>query len=171
MAAGDCPDDPAQRDLAWEGYHPRAAIPYFALAVLATALVQTIRWFVGDASEIAEGNRALALFAGAWAVWPALIAIFLYRTITYTYRLTDRALLADFGMLTRQVPAVLLIDVASVTVSSTWLYRRLGIGWVEVHTKSGKLVLPGVRRPGDFAEKIRLARKFRASTENGLGNG
>ena len=35
--------------------------------------------------------------AVAWGVWPTLVTASLYRAVTYSYRLTDRAVLIDFG--------------------------------------------------------------------------
>src|SRR5437867_3198330 len=104
--AHERPVDPAQQDLAWVGYHPRAAAPTVALAAAASLLVWTGRWYLDDLSDLTDRVGALALFALAWAVWPALAAVFLYRAVTYTYRLTDRSVLADFGFLARPIPPV-----------------------------------------------------------------
>ncbi len=149
--------DPAQCDRTWVGYHPRAMMPAIALATIASLALWSGRWFLDDISELADHVGALALFAMAWAVWPVLIAIFLYRTITYTYRLTDRAMLVEFGFLARPVPALRLIDVTTVTSGEGWLARRLEVGWVEVRTHDRAIRLPGVRNPTNFAIAIREA--------------
>src|SRR6266487_4198593 len=116
--------DPAQRDLAWVGYHPRAMAPPIVLAAAASLMLWTGRWYLDDLSDLAVRVGTLAVFATAWAVWPALVAVFLYRTVTYAYRLTDRALLVDFGFLAPPIPAIALADVSAVTIGSGWVGRR-----------------------------------------------
>jgi membrane protein YdbS with pleckstrin-like domain len=159
MTADDRTDDPAQRDLAWVGYHPRAIAPAAALAAVASLVVWTGRWYLDDLSELADRVGALALFALAWGVWPALAAVFLYRTVTYTYRLTDRAVLVDFGFLARPVPPVPLAEVTAVVAGGGWVWRWFGVGWVEVRTADRAVRLPGIRRPAGFAQQIRVAAK------------
>jgi uncharacterized membrane protein YdbT with pleckstrin-like domain len=151
------PDDPAQRDLAWMGYHPRAALPVVATAFVATVLILLGRWYVVDLSELAERVGALAVFALAWAVWPGLALLILYRTVSYTYRLTDRALLVDFGMFARPVPPVPLTEIVAVHTANGWEPALLGTGWVEVRTRDRAVRLLGIRRPSQFAEQVRAA--------------
>src|SRR5262245_57686922 len=97
--AGDPTTDPALADRAWAGYHPRAMAPAIAVAAVASLLVWTGRWYLDGISDLAERVGATVVFALAWGVWPALAVVFLYRTVTFTYRLTDRSLLVDYGML------------------------------------------------------------------------
>jgi hypothetical protein len=151
-------DDPAMTDRRWAGYHPRAMAPTIALAAAASLLVWTGRWYFDDISHLADRIGSWTMFALAWAVWPAIVAVFLYRTVTHTYRLTDRAVLVDFGPLSRPVAPVLLKDVAAVVTGGGWLGRRVGVGWVEVREASGRAVrLKGLRKPLLFAEKVREA--------------
>jgi membrane protein YdbS with pleckstrin-like domain len=152
-------EDPAQADRAWAGYHPRAALPTVTGAAVASLLVWTGRWFLDDLSELADRVGALAVFALAWCVWPGIVALYLYRTLTYTYRLTDRAVLVDFGFRHEPVPPVWLADVAQVRTGAGWLGRILGVGWVEVRTAARTVRLVGVRRPEEFADRIRTAQK------------
>lgn len=147
--------DPAQCDLAWVGYHPRALAPVVVLTIAASLLVWTGRWFLDDLSELADRVGALAVFALAWGVWPAVAAVFLYRTVTYTYRLTDRSVLVDFGFLSRPVAAVPLAEVTAVVIGGGWLARKLGVGWVEVRTAARAVRMTGVRNPQTFALAIR----------------
>src|SRR5262245_6400848 len=104
-------EDPAQHDLAWIGYHPRAMATTVTLVAIASLVVWTGRWYLDDLSELADRVGALTVFALAWAVWPAVGAVFLYRTVTYTYRLTDRVVLVEFGFLSRPVPPIPLAEV------------------------------------------------------------
>jgi membrane protein YdbS with pleckstrin-like domain len=157
MTAGDRAADPSQRDLAWVGYHPRAAAPAILFAAILNVLVLSGRWYLEGLSELAENVGALTVFALAWAVWPGLLAVFLYRTVTYTYRLTDRALLVDYGFLFYRIQPFALLEVNSVTVGSGWIARWLGVGWVELRTKEQTLRMSGVRHPELFAQGIRTA--------------
>jgi membrane protein YdbS with pleckstrin-like domain len=159
MAGGNEQRDPAQADCVWVGYHPRSMAPAVALIAVASLLVWTGRWYLDELSYFADYVGGLAMFAVAWAVWPALIAIFLYRTVTFTYRLTDRAVLVDFGFFYRPVPPIPLKDITAVAVGGGWLARRLRVGWIEVRSAKQTVRLKGVRNPSLFAEKIRQAVK------------
>ena len=150
-------DDPSQRDLLWVGYHPRAAAPAIVLAAVLSGLVLSGRWYLVGLSELADRAGALAVFSLAWAVWPGLLVVFLYRAVTYTYRLTDRLVLADFGFLSDRVPPMALSEVLSVAVGGGLMTRWLGIGWVEVRTKDQTLRMSGVRFPKAFAKEIENA--------------
>jgi uncharacterized membrane protein YdbT with pleckstrin-like domain len=157
MTVGEPSADPSQCDLAWVGYHPRAAAPLLVFAAILNVLVLSGRWYLVGLSELADRVGALAVFALAWAVWPGLLAVFLYRTVTYTYRLTDRAVLVDFGFFSKRMPPIDLSDVISVTFGGGLMARWLGVGWVELKTKGQTLRMSGVRNPASFAEKIRKA--------------
>jgi hypothetical protein len=150
-------DDPAQADRVWAGYHLRAGAPAITIAAVASLIVWTGRWYVEDLSALADRVGALAVFALAWCVWPGLVAVYLYRAATYTYRLTDRAVLVDFGFRYRPVAPVWLRDVTQVTAGGGWMQRVLGVGWVEVRTVGHAVQLVGVRYPELFAERIREA--------------
>jgi hypothetical protein len=150
-------EDPAQTDRAWAGYHPRAAAPAVATAALASLVVWTGRGYFDPLSELTARAGALAVFALAWGVWPALAAVYLYRTVTYSYRLTDRALWTDYGFWWLPVPPLWLAEVTAVRAGAGWLGRRLGVGWVEVVAGARAVRLVGVRDPQVFAEQVRAA--------------
>lgn len=149
--------DPAHRDIAWNGYHPRALAPAIGIAVVASFVVWTGRWYLEDLSDLADRLGSWVVFALAWGVWPALAAVFLYRTVTYTYRLTDRAILVDFGPLSPPVPPIALVEVTAVVVGGGWVFRRVGVGWIEVRTQDRSVRLRGVRDPHHFALTVRDA--------------
>jgi uncharacterized membrane protein YdbT with pleckstrin-like domain len=163
MAGHRRSDDPAQADRAWTGYHPRAAAPAFVVAAVASLLVWTGRWYLEELSELAERVGALVVFALAWGVWPALVAVYFYRTTTYTYRLTDRAVLVDFGFWHRPVAPVWLREITQVRTGGHWLHQLIGVGWVELRTVGRAVRLVGVRHPEMFAEQIRAAAKAMTS--------
>lgn len=157
MTVGDPSADPSQRDLAWIGYHPRAAAPAIILAAILNILVLSGRWYLTGLSELADRAGALAVFALAWAVWPGLLTVILYRTVTFTYRLTDRKLLLDFGIFSARTEPIALNEVIVVVVGGGVFGRWLGVGWLEVRTKGQSWHMTGVRTPQVFADKIRAA--------------
>jgi membrane protein YdbS with pleckstrin-like domain len=162
--------DPSQHDRQWLGYHPRAMAPAVTLTAVASLVVWTANWYLDDFSDFAERVGSWAVFAMAWAVWPALIAVFLYRTVLIMYRRTDRTLVVEFGFLYRPVAAIPLKDVTAVVVGGGWLARRLGVGWVEVQLPERRVRMTGVRRPLLLAEKLREAvAALRGNTEIGGG--
>jgi uncharacterized membrane protein YdbT with pleckstrin-like domain len=150
-------DDPAQAERAWIGYHPRAAAPAVVVATVLSLVVWTGRWYLGALVALADRVGALAVFAPVWCLWLVLVALYAYRAATYTYRLTDRAVLVDYGFRHRPVPPVWLRDITQVRTGGDWLHRLLGVGWVEVQTADRLVRLAGVRDPEAFAKLIREA--------------
>lgn len=163
MGQNRTPADPALTDRGWRGYDPRAAVPHIAAAALASAALLVGRWELGDISGLSDqpgalAVYALAVYALALAVWPGLLAVALYRAVTYTYRLTDRGLLVDRGFMSRPEPPVWLADVTGVVSGAGWLGRWLGVGWVRVTTADGRAVrMTGIRDPGVYAIQLREA--------------
>ncbi|MDB5312434.1 MAG: hypothetical protein JWO38_6636 [Gemmataceae bacterium] len=150
------PGDRALADRGWRGYDLRATVPHLAVAAVASAVLLAGRWSLAALSGFADRAGALAVYATALAVWPGLLAVLTYRAVTYTYRLTDRALLVDRGFLYRPEPPAWLADVTGVASGGGWLGRRLGVGWVRLETTAGRVVwLTGVRGAGKFAAQIR----------------
>ncbi|MCE9567556.1 MAG: hypothetical protein K8U57_36615 [Planctomycetes bacterium] len=142
-------------DLLWIGYHPRAMAPLVALIAIVSVVVWTGRWYLDDFSQLADVLGGWAMFGLAWGVWPALVVLFLYRTVTFTYRLTNRAVYVDFGPLFLPVAPVLLSELDLVVVGGWWLPRQLGVGYVELRAGERVLRLKGVPSPDSFAERIR----------------
>lgn len=157
VSAAEPTRDPALADRLWVGYDPLALLPAgLALGCLSLA-VWTGHWYGEDVIGLAGVLDRWVRFALAWGGWPAFVLVFLYRTVTYTYRLTDRVLLVDFGPGFRPVPPISLAEIEAVSVGG-WQRRWLGVGWVWVRTSSGRVVrLDGVRRPEALAETLRRA--------------
>ena len=148
----------ALTDLAWRGYHPGAMAPLLGVAGLVSVVLLVGRWALEDLSELANQVGALSVYLLVLAVWPGLFVRVLYRAVTYTYRLTDRAVLIDRGPRTRPEPPVWLVDVESVTSGASWFGRRVGVGWVRVQTSGGRVErLAAVQDSGGFADAIRAA--------------
>jgi membrane protein YdbS with pleckstrin-like domain len=150
-------DDRALAERDWWGYDPRAMFPAVAAAAAASAVVLSGRWYLEDLSWLADRAGALAVFGLAVAVWPGLVAVLLYRAVTYTYRLTDRAVLVDRGFLSRPEPPVWLAELTGVEPGAGWVGRQLGVGWVKLATGGRVVRLTGVRHPEAVAEAIRAA--------------
>jgi membrane protein YdbS with pleckstrin-like domain len=150
--------DPAQRDLAWYGYDPRALAALGVGAAILSWGLWLGRWYFEDLSGLADRAGALVIFLLAWAVWPLLAALFFYRTVTYTYRLTDRALLVDFGFWHPYQPPLPLDEIRQVAIRRGLFGRSLGIGTVEIQAANRRLVLPGVRQPEAFVRRLEQLR-------------
>lgn len=143
-------------DRAWAGFHPRGAIPAVVLAGAVSATLMVGRWHLRGADPLA-GVGAIVYYLLTVAVWPLLVLGLAYRMVTYTYRLTDRELLVDFGSRNLPVPPVPLADVTDVGSRAGWLGRRLGVGDVTVTARDRAVTLVGVRHPEAFAAAIRAA--------------
>ena len=150
------PDAPTDR--AWRGYHPRAAVPHVLLAAAASAALLAGRWYFDDLSWLAARTGALVVYAVVLVGWAGVVAVLAYRAVTYTYRLTDRALFIDRGWCFRPEPPVWLSELKTATAGTTWAGRRTGVGRVWVTAAGGRVVrLAGIRDPGGFAAAIAAA--------------
>lgn len=158
MGECDGTGDPAMTGRGWRGYDLRATLPAVAMAIAASVALLAGRWCFTDLSELADHVGALAVYGMALAVWPALLLALLYRTVTYTYRITDRAVLVDRGFMWPPELPLWLAELTAVETGAGWVSRRLGIGWVRLHTADGRaVVLTGVRDPEAFAAEVRAA--------------
>lgn len=152
------PNDEAMTDRVWRGYDVRAMIPPAAIAGVISLLLLVGRWLSDDLSDFAERIGSLVLFAPVLLMWLILIAIGLYRTVTYTYRLTDQALLVDRGFRSLPEPRIELSEVAEAQVSFEGFGKWLGVGQVSVTTRTGRILeMTGVYDPAGFAAAIREA--------------
>jgi hypothetical protein len=143
-------------DRAWRGYDPRAAVPAAVAAVAASAALLAGRWAVDLISVLPDWLGVFAVYVTVLAVWPTVLGVAAYRTVVRTYRLTDRAVLVDWGPLARPEPPVWLAELAAVGSGASWLGRRLDFGWVELRGKTGRtLRLTGLRDPNGFAKTVR----------------
>jgi hypothetical protein len=150
--------DGALVDRDWRGYHPRAAVPAVALAALASAVLLVGRWWLDDPSDFADRSVALAFYVMTLAVWPALLTTLVYRMVTYTYRVTDKAVLVDRGFRQLPEPPLELAELIGAGVDVNWLGRQLGVGRVVLKANGDRvLALSGVRHPETFVAAIGVA--------------
>lgn len=158
MPPADIPTDPAIADRCWVGYHPFAMAPVVVVLAVVSVVVWTGRWYLDDLSHFVDLVGEWTTFAIAWGAWPAVLLVFLYRTVTFTYRLTERAVFLDYGPLFGPVAPIPLTKLDAAVAGGNWLARRLGVGHVELRSGDGVLRLKGVRRPDTFVEQVRAAR-------------
>ena len=156
MSSPQPPEVNALQDLAWRGFDLRAAVPLTALAIILSTTLLAGRWYVDGLSD------ALITYFLVLALWPALLGHTIYRTITYTYRITDRALLVDRGSLHRHEAPVWFKELLRVETGAGWVDRMLGIGWVSVSTAGRTLHLRAIRDPHGFAAMLRERMKAMA---------
>ena len=142
---------------AWHGYHPRAAVPAVLVAAAAALGLMVGRWHLPDMSDLADRVGAWVYFVLSAGVWVVLVVGVAYRLVTFTYLMTDRALVVDFGFRYPPVAPVFFTDVTAVTHGANWLGRCLGVGWVMVTAGPRTVTLPGVRDAAAFAAAIRAA--------------
>jgi hypothetical protein len=139
-------------DRAWAGYDPRAAAPAAACATGLSAAILAGRWAFDDLSGLADRVGAFAFYVTVLAVWPVVLGLAAYRSVVRTYRLTDRAVLIDWGPFARPEPPVWLTELAGVRAGVRWF----GVGWVELVLTGGRRVrLRGVYDPRGFADRVR----------------
>lgn len=136
-------------DRSWRGYDFRAAAPRVLIALAASILLLAGRWYLDDYSA------ALVPYIIVLVLWPALLGVAFYRAITYTYRITDRALLVDRGFRNPPEPPVEFADIARVETGAHGLGRLLGVGWIAVRLRDGRTIkLKGLRHPEEFARSL-----------------
>jgi len=159
--SGNRTEDAAMVDEQWRGYDSRAALPFVALAALVTVALLGGRWIFN------ETLHGILPYAIVLLIWPALLGTWLYRSITYTYRITDRALLVDLGFRHPPIPPIAFQDLASVEHGANWVHAALHIGWVRATARDGRTVkLKSIRDPAAFAGLLRghITTSVRASS-------
>lgn len=150
--------DPALIDRSWSGYDPRAGFPAILLAASVSILLLVGRWALEDLSWFADQAGALVVYAVTLAIWPGLLATLCYRAITYTYRVTDRGIIIDWGFRNLPEAPVWFHELVAVEVKFHPIGRILGFGRVILRCQDGRVVaLRGVANPDAFADSIRTA--------------
>lgn len=146
-------------DRAWRGYDARATIPWILFGVGVDTFVLVGRWYLDELSGTVHRAAVIGAYVTALVGSLLLVAALLYRTVSYTYRLTDRALLIDKGYFSRYAAPIWLDDIAEVKTRSSWIGRHLGYGRVSVIVAAGTTVsMSGVRDPEEFARMIQEER-------------
>lgn len=143
-------------DRVWRGYDLRAMAPAAAVAGVLSMGLLIARWLSDDLSALAEQLGLLFIYVPLAVIWGVLIGVGLYRSITYTYRLTDHALLVDRGFRWPPEPLAPLQDIVDVQARTDFPGRWFNVGRVMVATTEGRRIeMTGVHAPAAFAESIR----------------
>jgi len=151
-------DDPSLRDHLWVGYHPCAMAPLIFVVAFISLLVWTGQWYLDDISALAVQLGGWATFAIAWGVWPAVLVVFLYRCVTFTYRITDQAVFVDLGPLYHPIAPLRLETLDLIVIGGGWLARQLGVGCVDLRAGNRVLRLKGIWHPKSFVAKLQAAK-------------
>lgn len=158
MSASESLHEHGIRDCIWRGYDPRALMPIFAVAVVISLTLLAGRWLSTDLSEFADRTGSLVLFLPVALMWVLLFIVGLYRTVTFTYRLTGKAIFVDRGFRWMPEAPMPLLDIDDVRAINGTVGRWFGVGRVVLLGRGGRLLtISGVAQPQEFADAIRLA--------------
>jgi membrane protein YdbS with pleckstrin-like domain len=147
---------PNLHDRDWRGYDIRAAVPWLLAGAAGTIALLIGRWYLEDVSDVWNRVAAIAVYLLAVVSAAILAVVFLYRAVTFTYRLTDRAVLIDRGHFSPHSAPYWLEELSEVKAGAGWVGRLLGVGWVRITTTAGReATMSGVRDPEGFAQRIR----------------
>ncbi len=146
--------DPADVEVWWGGYSGATMLPGWLVCSALAALLAYLTWEATRATGYGH-PLALAVAAGIGLTqllrWGA-------RFFGRNYRLTNRRLILERGVVRLTVLSVDLTQLTAVEMRADWLEGRLGVGRVLVFAAGGRLgplVLEGVRCPGQVAELLR----------------
>lgn len=142
--------DSAMVDEQWRGCDLRGAAPLFALALLLTFSLLVTRLLFNELLD------ALIAYLIVLVLWPTLLFVAVYRAVTYTFRITDRALVVDRGFLHGPILPLPYAGIAKVEHGDNWIHALLNIGWVRATMADGRSVkMPSLRDPAGFAALLR----------------
>jgi hypothetical protein len=142
-------------DAWWGSYSGWTMVPSWAACVLLTGLIVWGGWAL-----VPRGFVQGTILGLAGALWLAQGLRWGYRVFGYNYRLTTRRLYRDRGFLYTGFAVLDLASVAGVVVNRTWFDRLVGVGQLCVRPEDNAkepLVLEGVRRPLEVAQKVRAS--------------
>ena len=147
----------------WEGrYSPKAMAASFAVLLLGT-----LGGFVGIAVAALRDTRWLlvSLLLVLPVFWILQLGRLAKRFLSAHYRLTDRRLFIERGIVHRHKDQLELSRVEDVRIRQNVLHRFLDVGSIEVHPSDRRLrrvVMEGIQNADKVAETIRsLARERR----------
>ena len=131
-----------------------------SLAIVGGGVYATIAELLGSAYLLVWYSIA----GGLLLLWGYFYAVYLYRTYTIRYRLTEQRLYIRRGLLTRTSDSMELIYIDDVRLVQTLIDRFVngGVGCLVIFNASDKtdkqLVIKGVDRPREIFEKIDTTR-------------
>ncbi|MGE3806172.1 MAG: PH domain-containing protein [Gemmataceae bacterium] len=150
-------DRQVETDLWWGSYAGRTMAPVFLLCLLLTVAVSLAVFIIWDDRFAHPQIMWHATVVPLGLLWLIVLGRWLYRTLTWSYRLTNQQLYRDTGFLHMADGAVALKEIVQVNVHASLIERTLGVGRLEVVTDDGKaaLSLAGIHDPEWVARLIR----------------
>jgi len=161
MAAESPLVDPSQPDLFWSGHSGWATLPSIVIGVAMSATVMLGAEYLSQWTLLHDEWAAFAAFWVILICWAGMAIVWTYRSASFVYRLTSKALYLDFGRLYGPTPPILLASITDVKCRAWALRRLFGVGSVIVSSEGcAPLRLRGIFHPERFAEAINVARRF-----------
>src|SRR5262245_14846913 len=146
--------DAADVEVWWGSCSSWALLPAWVLGLVLAGALAFLTWVL--LRHTAFGNGAalgVAGVGGLVVLWRWAACYF-----GWNYRLTNRRLFVEHGVLRPAILHIDLVQVAHVEVRATWLDRRLGVGDLTIHFVNDRLprvVLAGVFGPKEVAQLFR----------------
>jgi hypothetical protein len=135
-------------------------LPSFAVCLLATGVIGWLAWLFAP-----SGYVKLYFMSLAGAVWLVQGLRWAYRFFGVNYRMTNRRLFLQRGVLRPVDEQVDLASIGQVVLKARWHEKLAGTGQVLIFRETflqTPLVLDGVKQPARVAEDIRVwARRAR----------
>ena len=169
-AAEGVRDGAQETDVWWGAYAGRTMLPSFVACILLTASITAI-WLSWVEYQVSSLEARYTAYAVIGPLWLVQVGRWLYRTLTYTYRLTTRRLYLERTFFHVPARIVDLGQILEVRVESSALERKLNVGRIRLRTENPQLsevTLEGVHEPERIAARIReLATQTRRVSEGG----
>jgi hypothetical protein len=162
VAPAPPPSDDEEVDAWWGAYSGRALLPRVLGCVVLTGVIAWGTWLLAP-----PGWRYAAFLTLAGLLWAAEVFRWLWRLFGYNYRLTNRRLFQDRGVVLTNTLQADLAEVSEVVVEKSAWDRLVRVGRIRVVLRDWRrLVLDGVYRPAPAANLIReCVRKAREREE------
>jgi hypothetical protein len=139
-------------DVWWGSYAARTMLPSFVVCLVLTVLIDLVCWLLLPRSFLRGSVVGLT-----GLLWLAQLLRWLRRILGYNYRLTDRRLFVEHGLVAPVTAEAELTRVKALKVGASYLNRLLGVGRVAVYLDDDAqlpLILDGVRQPGQIRDLI-----------------
>lgn len=147
----------AETDLVWTGPGLRGLAPLASVLLFASVLLLSAGPWLAGLLGMEHEWATLLLFWVVVILWIVATARWFYRGASYVYRLTDRAIHADFGFLNAPTPPMPLESIVRLE-NRPGAWRLINVGTVIVHARDGsRLILPGQAKPAEFIDRVLAA--------------
>ena len=111
----------------WEGgYSPRAMIGSWIMAGIVSVVAVAVAAIMG------RGDVVLGAFGLMLIVWAALLLRFFYFRWSISYRLTNHRFFHEYGLLSRTIERIEVIDMDDVTCQQGLVERMVNVGRIYI---------------------------------------